>query len=163
MNALGQDTNAATYDSSPKLPPRVRQSSLDGDIEFLAARARSVGNAAANGELAPLDLKVRSYAVLALASTTDGPSQREIAEYLCLDPSRIVAIVDELEQRDLVRRTPDPRDRRTKVVRSTKSGQALYRLGAEAVRKAEEFSLRALSFDERNTLRELLRKIAFTE
>lgn len=141
---------------------RMRQSDLSNEIEFLTARARSIGNARANARLATLELKVRSYSILALACSTSGPSQRDLAEFLCLDPSQIVALVDGLEQRGLVERLSDPKDRRSKVIQATAAGKRLYKRAAEAVREAEDASLQELTGEERDQLRGLLKKIAFT-
>jgi DNA-binding MarR family transcriptional regulator len=53
------------------------------------------------------------------------PSQRRLAEHFGCDPSNISVIVDGLVERDLVRRRPDPRDGRVKLVDATASGRAL--------------------------------------
>ncbi|WP_306918235.1 MarR family winged helix-turn-helix transcriptional regulator [Arthrobacter sp. V4I6] len=129
---------------------------------FLAARTISIGTARANAMLAPLGLKVRSYSVLALACTADAPSQRELADFLCLAPSQIVALVDGLERRDLVERLNVPGDRRSNVIRATSSGKMLYTRASETVREAEDISLHELTAEERNQLRSLLQKTAFT-
>jgi DNA-binding MarR family transcriptional regulator len=52
---------------------------------------------------------------------------RELAARLGADPPFITVIVDDLEQRGLVERTPHPTDRRAKVIRVTDAG----RLAAE--------------------------------
>lgn len=147
--------------SAPVMPSRLLASDLTDEIEFLTARARSVGTSRANALLAPLELKVRSYSVLALACSGLAPSQREMAEFLSLDPSQIVALVDQLEQRDLVARVADPRDRRSKGISATPAGEALYDEARRAVRTAEEQSLAALSTAEREQLRDLLTRVAF--
>nr|WP_244954031.1 MarR family transcriptional regulator [Spelaeicoccus albus] len=134
---------------------------LASEIEFLTARARSVGTARANAMLAPLDLRVSSYCVLALACSDEGPSQRELAEFLHLDPSQIVSLVDRLEKRDAVRREPDARDRRSKVVAATTSGRELYDHARAAVREAEDQSMAPLTHEERLHLKALLRRVAF--
>ena len=125
------------------------------------ARARAIGTAHANEELATLDLKARSYAVLSLACSPAGPSQRELAEFLSLDASQIVALVDALEARGLVSRAPDPADRRSNVIVSTAAGDALYTKASVLVARAERNSLQALSAAERDQLRELLSRVAF--
>lgn len=140
---------------------RLHSAALADEIEFLAARARSVGTAHANALLGPLELRVRSYAVLALACSDLGPSQRELAEFLNLDASQVVALVDELERRSLVSRDPDPRDRRSNAIVATAAGHALYEKALAAARAAESQALAALSPDERVQLRELLRRVAF--
>lgn len=159
-STLREDTRPD--DSVPAVPDRFLGSDLASEIEFLAARARALGSARANAMLAALDLKVRSYSVLAMACSGSEPSQRELADFLRLDPSQIVSLVDALEQRGLVLRTPDPRDRRSKVIRPTAAGAELHQQAASIVRAAEDASLAPLDGPERDQLRELLRRIAFS-
>jgi DNA-binding MarR family transcriptional regulator len=59
----------------------------------------------------------------------DGPSQQAISAALGIDRATVVSLVDELERRGLVRRTPNSRDRRAHALRATPGGQ---RLAAEA-------------------------------
>lgn len=140
---------------------RLLGTELAEEIEFLTARARSVGITRANASLAPLALKVRSYSVLSLACSGRDPSQRELADFLSLDPSQIVALVDELEQRGLVTRETDPRDRRSKGIAATAAGRGLYAAAKKIVRTAEDQSLSDLSVPEREQLRALLQRVAF--
>ena len=97
----------------------VRGSALTRNVSFLLTRASVVAAQRDNEALAPLGLKVRSFSVLGLALDDQPPTQREIAEFLRLDPSQVVALVDDLEQRGLLARETDPRDRRAKVVAAT--------------------------------------------
>ncbi|GAA4364572.1 MarR family winged helix-turn-helix transcriptional regulator [Paeniglutamicibacter cryotolerans] len=140
---------------------RFLGSELAGDIEFLAARTRSLGSARANRLLAPMDLKVRSYSVLSLACSNLAPTQRDLAEFLSLDPSQIVPLVDALEARGLVERHPDLHDRRSKVVAGTEEGHKLYLKARRATAAGESVTMSNLSEAERTTLRELLSRIAF--
>lgn len=148
--------------SAPAPTGGLLASGLVNETEFLAARALSIGTARANAMLAPLELKVRSYSVLALACTPEPPSQRELADFLCLAPSQIVALVDGLERRGLVERLNDDSDRRSRAIRATASGKRLYKRASSTVRKAEDISLRELNAEEREQLRSLLRRAAFT-
>src|SRR5262245_44772974 len=75
--------------------------------------------------LEPLELHPREFAVLRAVKVNDGQSQQTLAERLHIPPSRIVAIVDELESRRLVERRPDPNDRRLWTLYVTSNGQAL--------------------------------------
>lgn len=148
--------------SDPTAPGRLAQSALVEDIEFLTARARATGSARANFALEPLGLRVREYSVLTVARSGLRPSQRELAEFLHLDPSQVVALVDELERRGAVQREPDQRDRRSKVIVTTRAGE---RLGVQAdgrIKQAEDDSMAPLSNSEREQLKALLRRIAFT-
>lgn len=49
---------------------------------------------------------------------------RALADLLAADPPYVTLMVDDLEQRGLVRRTPHPQDRRAKLVALTAAGRA---------------------------------------
>lgn len=136
---------------------------LAGEIEFLAARTRSLGSARANGLLAPLGLKVRSYSVLSLACSDLSPTQRELAEFLSLDPSQIVPLVDQLEKGGFVQRHADPNDRRSKVISATAEGHKLYKKARLETARGEATAMERLSKEEQDTLRDLLARIAFAD
>ncbi|WP_372697402.1 MarR family winged helix-turn-helix transcriptional regulator [Arthrobacter sp. JSM 101049] len=140
---------------------RFLASELAGEANFLIARARSRGSAEANARLAPLGLRVRSYSVLSLACSGLHPTQRELAEFLSLDPSQIVALVDNLEKDGHVRRIPDPNDRRSKLIDSTEAGQALYERARALTCESEALSLAGLSAAEQRQFLALLNKAAF--
>lgn len=142
---------------------RLLDTVLGTNIEFLMARARSIGSENANKSLSQLGLRVRSYSVLSLACSAAEPSQRELADFLSLDPSQIVALVDELEKRGLVSRRTDKRDRRSKVIVATNAGRRLNAEAVLAVQTATDESLSSLTNRERETLQLLLWKVGFSE
>lgn len=78
-------------------------------------------------ELEPLGIRGRHFLVLAMLSTSDTLSQQEMADYLLLDPTLMVGLVDDLEARGLCERARDPRDRRRYRVRATEDGRDLHR------------------------------------
>ncbi|MBW4094279.1 MAG: MarR family transcriptional regulator [Acidobacteria bacterium] len=154
------DTTTSTAVSSIE---RFMASELAGDIEFLTARTRALGSARANKALENLGLKVRSYSVLSLACSGLAPTQRELAEFLSLDPSQIVPLVDQLEERGMVERQADPQDRRSKVITSTTAGRQLYKKARAATTAGEAITMANLNPDEQKTLRNLLSRIAFSD
>ncbi|GGG46596.1 ranscriptional regulator [Kocuria dechangensis] len=139
---------------------RLAHTDLATEPFFLAARLASTGSAGANRMLAELGLKVRHYSVLALACSGEEPTQRELSQFLVLDPSQIVSIIDELEQRGAVERRTDPRDRRSKILAPTAAGHSLYAEAKALVARSTEDSLTELSAAERDELFRLLRKAA---
>ncbi|MCC3297942.1 MarR family winged helix-turn-helix transcriptional regulator [Arthrobacter caoxuetaonis] len=163
MTQTARQDNAAAAAAPETGIERLYSSELANETEFLAARARSVGSRRANEDLAALDLKVRSYSVLSLACSGLKPSQRELAEFLFLDPSQIVALVDALEKRGAVKRKADPRDRRSNIITPTAAGKRLYAEAAAIVQNAGNSALGALSPAERDQLRSLLRRVAFAD
>jgi DNA-binding MarR family transcriptional regulator len=139
---------------------RVVGADLADDLSFLLARSNALSLSAANTALVPYGLKVRSYSVLALAVSDARPSQRELAEVLRLDPSQVVALVDELQLRGLVVRAPDPADRRANVVSATAAGRSLFAVAERSARAAERELHEGLSGNERDQLISLLRRLA---
>src|SRR5690606_28459215 len=133
---------------------------LIDDVSFLLARASALSNAAGNDALAEFGLKVRSYSVLELAGDGGRTSQREIADFLRLDPSQVVALVDQLQKAGLVAREPDQRDRRANVIVITPAGLELLAQARENVREAAEALHGDLTEPQRSTLADLLRRTA---
>jgi len=132
--------------------------SISQDLGFLLAKLHAVGSVLNNRALAEFDLKERSYSVLILANSGLEPTQRELADFLSLDPSQIVALVDELEKRGLVARAPGKLDRRAKTVTATAKGGKLLQRAGDAARRAEAEVLEGLPAEESAQLKALLRK-----
>ena len=125
---------------------------------FLLAKLRAAASVLNNMALAEFDLKERSYSVLILANSGLEPTQRELADFLSLDPSQIVALVDELEKRGLVARAAGKQDRRAKTVTATAKGARLLVGAAQAAHRAETEALAGLAEDETAQLKAPLRK-----
>jgi DNA-binding MarR family transcriptional regulator len=132
--------------------------SISQDLGFLLAKLHAVGSVLNNRALAEFDLKERSYSVLILANSGLEPTQREMADFLSLDPSQIVALLDELEKRSLVARAPGKLDRRAKTVTATAKGGKLLQRAGDAARRAEAEVLEGLPAEESAQLKALLRK-----
>jgi DNA-binding MarR family transcriptional regulator len=137
---------------------KLMAATISQDAGFLLAKLHAAGSVLNNRALAEFELKERSYSVLALANSELEPTQREMAEFLSLDPSQIVSIIDELEKRGLVMRAPGKQDRRAKIVSATPEGSALFRKAEAAARAAETAALTGLSGTEIAALKGLLRK-----
>jgi DNA-binding MarR family transcriptional regulator len=75
-------------------------------------------------EFRPYDLSTSQYAILFHASV-EGVPLSKICEEMVADNSNLTRLVDRLEARGLVRRAPDPRDRRVTLVQLTPEGKAL--------------------------------------
>lgn len=143
--------------------PGIQALALDDDLHFLVAKVRTKGVAQVNLHLEPFDLKASSYAVLSAASSGRRFSQGTLASFLSLDPSHIVTLVDRLESRGLVERVPDPSDRRTRIVEATAVGRKLDIRARRAVMAAEDAALSALSPEQRESLKHLLKTVADAE
>lgn len=85
------------------------------------------------GILTPHDLLLTDYKALHLiAAQPTRPST--LASWLDVTPATATQLMDRLEQRGLLRRLPDPSDRRATLVRLTREGTRLYGRVAREVR-----------------------------
>jgi DNA-binding MarR family transcriptional regulator len=109
--------------------------------------------------LAAIDLQPPFFRVLNVVDAAEGLSQQAIAEAIKAPPSRIVAIVDELEQRGLVERRPNPVDRRVHALYLTSNGSKLLAQGREIAAEHEDELTRGMSKADRTRLVSLLQGI----
>ena len=110
--------------------------------------------------LRPLDLHPRHFGVMQLISAHPGATQRELVKGSLIDPSSMVAVIDELEEMGLAERRANPSDRRKHAVHLTPKGRrALERARKAAAGLADEL-FGPLDAKELETLRRLLRKLA---
>jgi DNA-binding MarR family transcriptional regulator len=113
--------------------------------------------------LAPLGLKPSDAGILRLLSDGAGMSQRDLASTLRMHASRLVAVVDDLEERGLVARRASAEDRRTHALHLTDRGRATLSDIGRVARDHNEAMSAALTRDETQTLVALLRRIAERE
>src|SRR6266545_3917157 len=77
--------------------------------------------------LRELDLRDRHLMVLTILEADDNQSQQDLARHLSLDPTLVVALIDDLEERGLCRRSRHPDDRRRHAIQLTARGRRVYR------------------------------------
>jgi DNA-binding MarR family transcriptional regulator len=113
--------------------------------------------------LKPLDLRRHHFGVMTLIATQPGSTQQELGERSMIDPSSMVAVIDELEERGLAERNPHPSDRRKHAVHLTDKGVETLKRARTAAMKATNEHFGRLDAEELETLRLLLRKLAGVE
>jgi DNA-binding MarR family transcriptional regulator len=101
----------------------------------------------------------RVFSALSLVVQYPNVTQSGLARMLGIERSGLVAIVDELEGRGLLKRTNVPGDRRVQALVPTQKGKTVYAEARATVRAHEEQLLSNLSTDEKATLMALLAKI----
>src|SRR3954447_21162947 len=75
--------------------------------------------------LEPLGLKPPHFGLLRLIAIAPGSTQQELVERSMIDPSTMVAILDELEELGLAARRPHEGDRRKHAVELTSQGKRI--------------------------------------
>jgi DNA-binding MarR family transcriptional regulator len=110
--------------------------------------------------LTVLQLTPADTGILRLLGIAAGISQQELSERLRIHPSRLVAILDNLERRQLVERKPNAQDRRLYSLHLTKDGSNILERIGQVAREHQDALLFALNGDDRRKLAELLQQVA---
>jgi DNA-binding MarR family transcriptional regulator len=139
------------------MPTKVDPQSLPL-LDHLARLARRAAQASATGGLRPRHLRA-----LGILSDHGPMGQQDLGEVLSLDPSNVVGLLNELEERGLVTRRRDPTDRRRHIVELSSKGEKALAVAYVRLGRVEDSVLAALSAEERATLYQLLVRAAGTE
>jgi DNA-binding MarR family transcriptional regulator len=109
--------------------------------------------------MAEIDLQPPLFRILNLVDAAEGRSQQAIGEAIQVPASRMVALVDELEQRGLVERRPDPTDRRVRALYLTPEGREKLVRGRKIAKEHERELTKGMAAADREMLTGLLQQI----
>jgi DNA-binding MarR family transcriptional regulator/nitrite reductase/ring-hydroxylating ferredoxin subunit len=146
-------------------PSRNREENCGRPPSRLSAAfllAQLGGHAAARfGErMAELKLAPPHAGILRMLAATPAMTQQALAMALRILPSRLVALLDELEDRGLIARRENPEDRRSYALHLTEKGRGSLEAIGRVSREHQKSLLAALSPDEQGQLADLLQRIA---
>ncbi|MBF6172131.1 MarR family winged helix-turn-helix transcriptional regulator [Nocardia blacklockiae] len=113
----------------------------------LAAMIAPLGRALMAAERPILDshgLSMWAYSVLLALGRGPARGQGVLAEEIGADKTRIIPILDDLQERGLIERRPDPADRRARLLAVTSRGRALAEAAQADIQAMEERLLRRL-------------------
>ena len=94
--------------------------------------------------LAEHEVSMWGYAVLTALDDTPVRTQAALADAIGADKSRIIGTLDELQDAGLIERTPDPNDRRVRLLSITSKGRRVRRSARKGIRAHEDRILDAL-------------------
>lgn len=137
---------------------------IDGDrapstLAFLLSQVGIHASRQFAERISAVDLSPPLFRILNLVDAAEGKSQQAIGEAIEVPASRMVALVDELEQRALVERRPDPADRRVRALYLTRKGRETLARGRKIAREHEEDLTHGLTASDRERLVGLLQKV----
>jgi DNA-binding MarR family transcriptional regulator len=141
-------------------PPPALHAALLRYTGFLIARVGMVGQKRFAERIESLGLNTRMWGALNVLEIEGEISQHALCKGVGIDPSSMVATVDELEAKGLVERRRHPTDRRAHALHVTAAGRETLARGRELARQAQEELLAPLSSEEREQLHGLLLRIA---
>jgi DNA-binding MarR family transcriptional regulator len=107
-----------------------------------------------------LKLAPQHAGILRILNSTPGITQQTLATTLGMVASRLVVLVDEMEQRALIERRENAKDRRRYAVHLTEKGRSTLEAIGRISREHSQSLLAAISEDEQRQLANLLQRIA---
>jgi DNA-binding MarR family transcriptional regulator len=131
-----------------------------GDRADLAAMVTSLSRALIAAELPVLrahDLSMWGYVVLTALATGPMRTQAALARAIGADKTRIIGVLDDLQQRGLIQRHPDATDRRVRLLALTSTGRQVFGAARAAIRRQEDQLLAQLPAEDRRGFLDALR------
>lgn len=147
------DAEGCGHDAD-RAPARLR-----GTAFWLLGRASLVARRRTTERLFGAGMQRGFYGVLSTLVEFGPAAQAEIGRRLRIDPSDIVAIVNDLVAEGLVTRERDPQDRRRNLVTATAAGRAALDRFDAAIATEEDALLETFTADERAQLLAFLHRL----
>lgn len=110
-------TRKPIYDAKSYDPQR--------SIGSLFGKVKGAVGAAFDAELAPLDITAAQYVILMSLAHGEVSSASDLCKGISYDPGAMTRMLDRLERRGLVRRVPNPDDRRAFQLELTEEGRVV--------------------------------------
>jgi DNA-binding MarR family transcriptional regulator len=135
---------------------------LETDLGWAIRLVSTAFSRVATESVAGLPGGPRGYLVLIALAGGEPPTQLALAKEVSLDRTVMTYLLDDLEAHGLVTRSPDPRDRRARLVLITDAGRARLQEVRLSLTAAEARLLADLDERDAETLRGLLSRVAQT-
>ncbi|MFD6107135.1 MarR family winged helix-turn-helix transcriptional regulator [Nocardia salmonicida] len=129
----------------------------------LAAMLVPLGRALTEAERPVLDrhgLTMWAYVVLLGLDERPVHTQAALAKAIRADKTRIIPVLDDLQQRGLILREPDPADRRVNLIRLTPDGASLRDHTQRDIQEQEQRLLAEVPAADRRTFLRVLQLLA---
>jgi len=131
-----------------------------GEAAFLLAQVGAHAASRFGERLKKLKLIPAHAGIMRILGARQGMTQQALAETLGMFPSRLVALLDELESRGLIERRASQEDRRRYALHLTEKGHSMLVDIGLVAREHQQALLAVLSQEEQGRLANLLQRVA---
>jgi DNA-binding MarR family transcriptional regulator len=141
----------------------VSGATTDDPRPDLAAMIVPLGRLLMAAELPVLrahDLSMWAYVVLLALGEEPVRGQSALAQAIGADKTRIIGVLDDLQERGLIERRPDPGDRRAHLLTLTAKGRRLRDSAQADIRRKEDRLLSRVPSEDRTAFLRVLRALS---
>jgi DNA-binding MarR family transcriptional regulator len=131
------------------------------DLAAMLAQLSRQTVAAEQPVLADHGLSMWGYIVLSALDQSSIRTQAALAELIGADKTRIIPTLDQLQEHGHIERTPDPEDRRARLLAITESGRSVKNAAQVDIQRSEERWLGQLSANDRSIFLRVLQELTF--
>jgi DNA-binding MarR family transcriptional regulator len=105
--------------------------------------------------------EISMWAYIVLTALRDEPmrTQAALAKAIGADKTRIIGVLDDLQERGLIEREPDPADRRVRLLAMTAAGRRLHAAVQAEIRAAEKVLMSQVTAADRTAFLRTLRAL----
>ena len=128
-------------------------------VGFLISQLGFISSRGFTEALEPVGIDPRDFLLMRFIAASEGQSQQVLAERVGVPASRMVALVDRLEEAGLVERRPNPEDRRIRELHLTRKGKGSLERAKKIAIDYETQLCAGINREERETLIDLLQKL----
>lgn len=133
---------------------------LEQCFNFILTKAQRQVNQLFKEELASFGVTPGQYAVLKCLWDENAQTAKKISERLYLDSSTITGVLDRMEQKGLIEKHSDPKDRRALQVILTEAGRNLEIPVSQAIVDANRKALHVMDAVKGEELKHLLEQVS---
>ena len=156
-------TSAAQSEQTRAGRPRGGEQPTEPDRPDLAAMIVPLGRSLMAAELPVLrrhGLTMWAYVVLLALGEEPVRTQAALAESIGADKTRIISVLDSLQEAGLIMRAPDPADRRVHLLSLTPGGRRTRATAQADIQRQEEHLLARLAPEDRRGFLRALQQFA---
>jgi DNA-binding MarR family transcriptional regulator len=132
---------------------------LDEQAGFLLRQAHLRASAIFLSELSEVGLTPAQFFAMARLHEMGDVSQNHLGRLVAMDPVTILKVLRRLIDRGLLRRRPDPKDKRRMIARLTPKGRKIVIRLMDNARRADDTILEPLAPKERTQFLALLKRL----
>lgn len=139
---------------------KLKQLDYKNSVGFLSRSASKLLEKALDAEiLLAYGLSGAQWKVIGALAFRNGLSQKELADFLELDSSTLVPVIDRLEKNQFVTRKPDPKDRRHNRIFITKKSESSVDSIVSAIFKLRKSAYKDISARDMEIAKKVLKKV----